>query len=237
MTCGIYMLVFEGTDKVYIGQSVNIEKRYKQHLLSMRNRECSPKLLNAVGTFGYPKMEILSECLVSELDEQEDDGIEIYNSVDNGFNTYSRANEAPTYTGKYGYGNTKYPKDIIISALNYLVDTDFTYSQISEIIGIPTATISNISSLLSHTWLREEYPEKYKLLELKKGNRDSYAVISNKLSAKSKGIIYPLIMSPTGEVFEITNAYSFAKERGLAPNHFQEVLNKHRKSHKGWKLV
>ena len=49
------------------------------------------------------------------------------------------------------------------------------------------------------------------------------------------GIIYPTIKDPQGTIYTIDNAYRFAKEHGLAPNHFQEVLNGHRKSHKGWK--
>jgi len=36
MTIGIYKLVFEGTDKVYIGQSICIEKRFNNHLCELR---------------------------------------------------------------------------------------------------------------------------------------------------------------------------------------------------------
>lgn len=237
MTCGIYKLKFSGTDKVYIGQSVNIEIRYRQHIRNIQNNTCSQKLYEAYITYGTPSLEILSECLIEELDTQEDECIDIYNSVDNGFNIYYTANEAPTYNNSYGYGNTKYPKELIEEAFHLLVDTNDTHINISRIVGIPVGTVSGISLGIHHIWLKELYPEKFAILKSKVGNRQDYSIISNKLSAGSRGIEYPPIKSPEGVVHTITNAYSFAKENGLAPNHFQEVLNKHRKSHKGWRLA
>lgn len=235
MTCGIYKLVFSGTNKVYIGQSVNIEKRYKQHICTLRNNEHNHKLQDAYIQFGIPSLEILSECSIEELDEQEDECIDIYNSVNNGFNIYYTANQAPSYTG-YGYGNSKYSKQSILDAFNLLISTSNAYTTIENITGVSCSTVCNIALQKSHLWLKEEYPEEYTKLSIEKP-RDSSKIVSDKLSAGARGIVYPDIKSPTGEIYTITNAYKFAKERGLAPNHFQEVLNRHRKSHKGWKLV
>ena len=236
MTCGIYKLNFLGTDKVYIGQSINIEKRYKQHLLNIKNKTANSKLLEAHTKYGTPELEVLSECDISDLDSYENECIEIWNSVANGYNLYQFANQSPTYTG-YGYGNSKYLKEAIIFAFNLLVSTDLTFSDIEKETSIPLATVANIALLISHYWLKEEYPDKYEILVLKKNNRNNYGAVSDKLSAKAKGIIYPPIRSPEGEVYSIDNAYKFAKLNNLAPNHFQEVLNGHRKSHKGWKLA
>ena len=36
MTIGIYLLRFNGTHKVYVGQSINIEKRYTDHLYVLK---------------------------------------------------------------------------------------------------------------------------------------------------------------------------------------------------------
>lgn len=237
MTCGIYRLKFENTDMCYIGQSVNIERRFNQHISNMKNTAATHKLNNAYRNYGTPVLEVLVTCQISELDNIEDNYIEQYNSVDNGFNIYKSSNEAPTFDNTYGYGNTKYSKTQITEVFDYLVDTNITFIDIEKLTGVKSSTVSNISLLYSHTWLKEAYPERYSILASKKGNRDSYSVISDKLSAKAKGITYPAIRSPEGEVFMIDNAYKFAKERNLSPNHFQEVLNKHRKSHKGWKLA
>lgn len=236
MTCGIYKLVFKGTDKVYIGQSVNIERRYTTHCCTLRNNTANYKLIEAYSLYGLPEYEILSECTTVELDTQEDECIDIYNSVDNGFNIHYTANQAPEYTG-FGYGNSKYTKDQILKVFDLLVNTNKTYSNIEELTGVPANSVCNISIGRSHVWLKEDYPAEYIKMHNYIGNRETYVVVSDKLSAKAKGITYPSIKSPDGLVYTITNAYKFAKENGLAPNHFQEVLNKHRKSHKGWKLV
>ena len=104
---------------------------------------------------------------------------------------------------------------------------------------VNVATVSSIAALYSHRWLKEDYPEAYSVLEAKKytvRKSASNLTVSDKLSAKSRGIKYPNIVSPDGVIYVVDNAYKFAKERGLAPNHFQEVLNGHRKTHKGWRV-
>lgn len=238
MTCGIYILNFDNTNKVYIGQSVCIEKRYSQHLLSFRNNTASPKLLEGVSKYGIPSYTILLECDLHELDENEEAAISVWDSVINGFNTYTYANEAPSNMGQYGSGNTKYSKSSIIKVFELLVNTECTYVQVASISKVPESTVSTIASLKSHIWLKAEFPDQYDILIKKLATRKLTAsnVVSNKLSAKSRGIIYPTIKDPQGTIYTIDNAYRFAKEHGLAPNHFQEVLNGHRKSHKGWKV-
>lgn len=238
MTCGIYALKFKGTDKVYIGQSINVEHRYKQHLNELASSRSNYKMLEAYSLYGIPEPFIIAECPVGELDGLEDLAIEIWDAVDNGFNIYKTANEAPTYTG-YGYGNSKYPKEQILEVFTLLIDTDKSFGQISEMTGIPTHTVSNIAISRSHLWLREECPERYAILVAKAAYRRVIAantIISDKLSAKARGISYPLIKSPEGIVYLVENASKFAKEHGLATNHLLEVLNGHRKSHKGWKV-
>lgn len=237
MTCGIYKLDFKGTDKVYIGQSVNIEKRYRQHVNILVTTKATAKLQDAYKVHGTPNYSILLECSIEELDDNEEEAISIFNSVDNGFNTYYYANEAPTYSG-YGYGNSKYSKEQIIRSIDLLLTTSLTNIEVSEITEVASSSVSLLSRVESHPWVWQEFPDKKeKMLQLLPNRLiNGRKVVSDKLSAKSKGISYPSIMDPEGVLYVIDNAYSFAKSRGLAPNHFQEVLNGHRKSHKGWKL-
>lgn len=87
MTIGIYRLIFPNTDKCYIGQSVNIERRYMQHLRSFELSSASAKLQNAYNMYGKPKLDILLDSIeVSELDTCENEAIEIFDSFHNGFN-------------------------------------------------------------------------------------------------------------------------------------------------------
>ena len=238
MTCGIYLLKFFGTTKVYVGQSKNIEKRYTQHLSSLSTGTANYKLLEAFKQYGKPSYEVILETSILELDDAEDEAIEIWNSVETGLNIHSTANQAPTHTG-YGGGNSKYPKHLIIEVFKYLVDTNKSFSDISGLTDIPVATISTIASARSHVWLKDEFPDEYAILISKLKTRRqliSSTIVSDKLSAKSKGIQYPKIKDPQGNIYIVENAYRFAKQHGLAPNHFQEVLNGHRNSHKGWKV-
>ena len=239
MTCGIYLLKFNNTDSVYVGQSVNIENRFKQHIYSFKSNTAAPKLTQAYLTYGHPSLEIVLECTIPELDSAEDEAIGIFNSTVSGFNTYLSSTEAPSYTG-YGYGNSKYSREEILLCVEKLLETPLlNYANISEACGVNVSTIGKLALTTTHQWVWEEYPEKLTCMKLLIPKRAAvtYATVSNKLSAKSRGIVYPPIKNPEGTVFNIDNAYQFAKVNNLAPNHFQEVLNGHRKSHKGWKLA
>lgn len=239
MTIGIYCLKFNRTDKVYIGQSCNIEKRFQQHLYNLKNNTATKKLQMAYNMYGIPSLLIVIESSLVELDSLEDEAIQIYNSVENGFNNYSYSNQAPTK--KYGEdaGNAKYTNDQILEVFFLLIDTKYySAKEISEITQVSTSVISQMSCGAIHRWLQIEYPVEYNTLLTKRGSRNQEVanIVSIKLGATNQGIKYPKILSPDGYVFEIDNAYRFAKERGLAGNHFQEVLNGHRKSHKGWRV-
>lgn len=238
MTSGIYKLNFTGTDKAYIGQSVNIERRYKEHICNLKHGRANNKLVEAYRLYGTPTLYLLQACSISELDDLEERYIIEYNSVNNGFNIYANAYEAPTYSG-YGYGNTKYSKSKILECVLLLKSDElFSLQEVAEHLEINIGTVSNLSRAESHSWLWEEYPEFKELILTRSKERTlkAYTIVSNKLSAESRGITYPKIRDPKGIYHEISNAYSFAKLNGLAPNHFQEVLNGHRKSHKGWRL-
>lgn len=238
MTIGIYRLVFPNTNKVYVGQSVNIEKRFLQHLHNMRNNLANYKLNEAYKVYGKPTLDILVECRIDELDECEDESIEIFNSVNNGFNIYSYANQVPSSNKGADAANSKYSKLQILEVFELLVHhTELSSLQIEKITKVSSSVISKISCGTLHTWLKEEYPDKYVvLLDLVGARSKARTIVSDKLSAKSQGIHYPSIMDTLGNKYIVENAYRFAREHNLAGNHLTEVLNGHRKSHKGWVL-
>lgn len=88
MTIGIYLLKFEGTSHVYIGQSIDIEARYQEHLSNMRRDTCSDKLAAAYLLFGVPELYIIEECSIDELDQKELYYIHEANSINKGFNSF-----------------------------------------------------------------------------------------------------------------------------------------------------
>ncbi len=171
MTCGIYKLKFNGTNKVYIGQSENIENRFNRHIRELKSNNHSIKMNQAYVTFGLPEYTILAECSTTDLNEFENETIEIYNAVDNGFNTCYKAEELPINYGELN-GNAKFSNSQIEECLDLLTtNTSLSFEEISKITGVSKGIIGNISKGLTHTWLAREYPEKYKILIGLKGNR------------------------------------------------------------------
>lgn len=84
MSCGIYKIKNNINGKLYIGQSVNIEKRWKNH-------KCSKPLYplyKAFEKYGIDNFtfSVICECPKSSLDEYEISYIKYYDSYNNGYN-------------------------------------------------------------------------------------------------------------------------------------------------------
>ncbi len=93
MTCGIYMLKFP-SGKNYIGQSVNIEKRFTEHKKDSKKcfisdkLETITKLHSAYKKYSWNLIEkvILEECKPEELNDREIYYISFYNTFNEGLN-------------------------------------------------------------------------------------------------------------------------------------------------------
>jgi len=232
MTCGIYKLNFPNTNGVYIGQSINIEKRFKEHIRDLRNNCHSIKMNAAFRSFGYPTLEIVLECSSIELDLAENTAIDIWKSADIGFNTSREASGGCELKGENSplsvYSNMQ-----IIEVFDYLVDyPEVSLRDVSDITKVSYGTVAMISQGAIHKWLSEIYPDRYNILLNLKGNRYT---LSN--SAARKNILYPKIISPDGTSYIVNNCTTFAKLHKLNLSGLNRVLNYSRKSHKGWKLA
>lgn len=90
MSCGIYKITNKINNKTYIGQSIDIEKRWKQHIYrsSLSELEYPEKIYQAIRKYGINNFlfEIIEECSVNQLDEKELYWINFYNSYINGYN-------------------------------------------------------------------------------------------------------------------------------------------------------
>lgn len=227
MTIGIYVLKFKGTDKVYIGQSNFIEKRFTGHKRLLELGLGSTKLQEAYNIYGIPTMEILCECTLKELDDLETEAISIYNSRNNGFNSTDGGNTGSKLYGPDA-GQSKYSREDIIKCFELLVNTTYMHKEIADITNVSINVINQISSGARHTWLAKEFPEMYeKLISLK----------YSKKSASRKGIVYPKIKSPTNEIFTISNLREFCRLHSIDPGHLGKVLKGIYKQHKGWTLA
>lgn len=202
MTIGIYVLIFPGTHKVYIGQSVDIENRITQHLYKLKYNKASPRLQEAYNMYGKPSFKILEECTSEDLDKNEREAISIYNSFTDGFNTTEGGSTGRALSGTDN-ANAKYTEEDIVCVFNLLIEGDYTHKRISEITGVGIGAISPISSGKSHKWLKDKYPDKYEQLLALKGNRHS-----------KKEIV--LRNTTTGIIHKIRNVTKFARDNKLS---------------------
>lgn len=86
---GIYKITNDINDKIYVGQSVDIKKRWSQHIYYALN----PSKCNMIINFemrklgiDHFKIETIEECPVEKLDEREIYWIDFYDSYHNGYN-------------------------------------------------------------------------------------------------------------------------------------------------------
>ena len=94
--CGVYRIVNNINGKMYVGQSINIKARWKDHINTLnRNDSHSVLLQRAWNKYGQENFsfEILELCTEDMLDEVESKYIIFYNTIQNGYNIESGGNK------------------------------------------------------------------------------------------------------------------------------------------------
>lgn len=141
--CGIYLIKNLSNDKIYIGKSINILKRWEQHIDSARlqkfDYEFYHDLIN-IQTFSFQILEI---CSQEELQEKEQYYIDYYQSLYKGYNQV----QAIDITKQ----ESLLLHQSILDAIWLLVNTDLYYKEIAEKTGLSVNTILNINRCKSYT--------------------------------------------------------------------------------------
>ncbi len=86
MTAGIYMYSFS-SGKFYVGKSVNIEKRWEQHLKSMEEGTAAKAVQAEFYASGIPFFEIIRSCHPDHLDILEPVYIQVLSKLEGCLNT------------------------------------------------------------------------------------------------------------------------------------------------------
>lgn len=226
MTCGIYKLNFNGTNKVYIGQSENIESRYINHIRSFKQNKASKKLQKAYEEFGNPNLETLIECTKDELNDMENNAIQVYDSFHNGFNSQEFAEDVPVLFGE-NHPGSKYSNEQIEYAFSLLVTHEHTHQEVSDLTGISKYMINHIAIGTCHSWLSVKYPETYALFMKQKPKGGN---------SKDRGKSYPKVVSPEGIKYSIDNLRGFAREHDLPYSSLNSLVNGRTGHVRGWHL-
>ncbi len=233
MTIGIYALYWEEQDLVYIGQSQNIENRFKEHLRKMtKGSHTNYKVQNTYNLYGEPRLIILEECLLEECNKQEILWTNEFDSINNGLNIVE--------AGLVGWGvnsnASKYTKWQILKVFSLLANKqDYTQLDISNRTGVAVSTIRDIAGNKTHLWLNDLRPSYRTLILLREPLKATIGRIQNKCITfvSPEGIEHKNIIdiSVFARSIEITGVLEDSKIRGFA-----RLADKSRKSYRKWTI-
>lgn len=228
MTTGIYLLYFEELDQVYVGQSINISKRYRDHKSALSlGKHTNCKLQKAYALYGIPKLQILEQCESNNLDKLEIFWTHEFNSLNNGLNVCYPGNGAGS--GIHNH-NSKYSKLQLLRVFRklYLTSSSFSNKEIGIMYGVNESTVASIRLGDGHLWLKEEFPWQYSKIKATDINKTHSPV--NLI----QGGVY--LKDPLGIVHNILNIREFARKNSLDPAGIFKVRKGKCKHTKGWTL-
>lgn len=147
---GIYMFTNKCTGKSYIGQSVDIDRRYKEHHF---RKDENTYFHDDLKYYGFHNFDfcVLEECSISELNEREEHYIKEFNTVfPHGYNM--------TLGGTSPHTNRLNSVKDVDAIISYLRADRLTNGEIGKLFGISDQMVSNINR--GKCWKRDDlsYP-------------------------------------------------------------------------------
>lgn len=165
---GIYKIENLVNHKCYIGQAVDINKRWRRHretYTDTTSREYEYPIYRAMRKYGIENFsfEIVEECLREELNEKERFYIEKYDTFFGGYNQT---------LGGDGAVNTDFAtKEAIIGIISDLENTDMLQREIAEKWNVDISSVNAINT--GRTWHHNRtYPIQDSLLHLKRQGKN-----------------------------------------------------------------
>ena len=138
MSVGIYKIQNLINGKIYIGQSVNIEKRWsneKASAFDINDKAYEYPLSRAFRKYGLENFvfSIVEETSIENLDDKERYWINYYNSFFNGYNQ--------TLGGSAGHLHNLKAKENIIGIINDLENTNLYHKEIAQKWNVSQETV------------------------------------------------------------------------------------------------
>lgn len=203
---GIYMFTNKNNGKSYIGQSVNIERRYKDHKRIGREDTFFHRVLEEEG-FDNFDFYVIEVCKIDELNDKEIFYIKEFNTlIPNGYNVSEGGNSSHPM----GLSSVNDVKEI----MRLLKYTDMSNLEIGLLFNVSDQTISDINN--GRTW-RNEYIE-YPIRKRKSIIKKYCEICGTELSTSTSGKLCRKCFAKTSitkppiskdELFELLTKYSF----------------------------
>lgn len=201
MSCGIYKITNLINNKVYIGQSINIESRWTHHKNYETNKSHYP-LYCAFKKYGIEnfKFEIIELCSIDKLNTQEQYWINFYDSYKNGYNLT---------IGGQGTNNLciKLSSEEVEMIYDLLIYSDISQKEIAKQFNVGEDTISEINHGKTRRQLNYSYP-------LRKNHKTYFCIDCGK--PISKGSL---------RCIDCNNIFSQQKERPTREKLKEEIRN------------
>jgi hypothetical protein len=221
---GIYKLLFK-TGSFYIGQTVNLDIRKKEHyrllLLGTHHNYKVQELYDNLKEL--PEFIVEIECNTSELNTHENTLIDLSNNLCLNIKAGGDSN--------FGYNalTSKYlSSDIELAFLLLVENPGILHKEVADFVGIDINTVHDISAGRNRafTEMKELYPEKYsKLIKQKAANTRGKSTVVLK---HVDGRVVKLI---SGEYSE------FCRTNNIQTSNLSKVITGKRTSTMGWSLV
>lgn len=150
MSIGIYKIENLLNHKVYIGQSLHIEKRWQEHCRPSKNSVIS----NAIKKYGKNNFsfQIVEECDPSQLDEREVYYIQFYNSLTpNGYNIKTTLDNRVQVFKNYDI-------EVFGNIINDIKNSSLSFQEIADKYSLDLSMIYYLNHGTYHTIPGEVYP-------------------------------------------------------------------------------
>ena len=152
MSCGIYKITNKINGHSYIGQSVDIERRWRQHINFPKENSKYP-LYQAFRKYGIENFifEIVELCSQEKLNEREIYFIAKYNSYKQGYNQTSGGSGS-------SHCQIKLSNEDILTIYDLLKESKLSQNDIAKLFSVGVDTISEINQGKTRTIKGYKYP-------------------------------------------------------------------------------
>ena len=241
----IYRIKNIKNDKSYIGQCIDeVNYRWREHRNSLRrNKHINCKLQRAWNKHGESSftIEIISRHKFQHtLDAAEILNIKLYDSIKHGYNIAEGGQFNKGVTYRKIWNGVMAPDGTIYKRIENISKFGREHKLNPDKLRLVSRGI-RYSYKGWKTLVREKHSftdKKYLLMLGEKGRDNWKRRRLNRVPGQGNPARYDVkLLSPTGKVFgPIENLSKFSREHGIDVRKLLMVINKQRKSHKGWTI-